>query len=414
MRIDERLKAANAQCFVWPMGVFHYDAPGNGIFEKIDEADIITLELVRGAVSAGLAGENGTVLQANSFWREIIDRLKDHCEDKRVVGVATNRDARMAVRRLRAHEGFGGDDAPTFTVEVQEEHIHILSALLSADQLAELKTYKWLRTDDLVISGTIAELVNDLVKKLPSGVEDLWKRRPFAIFPGLNFVHCNVEQLMVTNNPSTAFMAPPHPSVLESREKISDLVRGLPMNLSDEEVESVTRFAVESFLYAPSCLTEAQEISYALDQYIKNNLRDGQTMRILHIGGSAHTYNITHVLNESIKNSQRIQIGSLDDPRAGNLNGDISVFFREATPFNRQLADISIVNHDSVLDPQKAAEDTKITIEKHWREFQKRIFIWRILWKQFKAEKFYSPEWMQTRQALYEMDGVELERLAAK
>lgn len=393
-RVNESLINQKASCSIEVMGVSHIGHPGP-ILQEIEKADIVTLELIRGVVAKGLGGESGNVLKQNIFWSEIIQHLKNDSENKLILGVSANRDVRNAGKRLNSHNHSSAPNSYIYAVEIEEKNINKLEILLSAGERETLEKYKWIMVENHVAVFAINQLVERAEKQM-----DISTLQSIPLTDWLTLVHSDVREFS-KRHLTVSFNLPPDPSVLDAEQKIYKVIEtSFPNFLSAQEIKSVGHFGLEAFLYSPSDLTEAREITYALDQFIKKKgLKPNQHIKVIHLGGAVHTSNIVDILKKSLpRNHDAINIAHTDDIRTGSgIEGGIEEFFRKNIPFSEAYGAISLSNHELTIDSEKTANLIRLAITNDRNDLLKRILIDMIITEKYKK----SPDILNTYKKLY-------------
>lgn len=408
-KIEDTLARQGASCTVEIFGVIHDFQPGAALLRKIIQPDIVTLELTRNVVHAGLEGGESQVLGNNVFWREVVQALRVRREGKLIRGIEVNQTARVGWKRFSLHHGHNTLGSALFTVEAGEElPDEIISLFLRPEQIAELRKYRWLMIKDIYACEKVSGLAVAALER-----PDFSGTWPISLGNDLSLVAARMNERKIPNFLVT-FMLPPRPSLEEARQEIEIKIRDSFPDLSEKEAKLFSIIAMENILLSPAELTDAREIVYALSQFIKQGL-SWPTIRCLHIGGAGHLSVIADILETHLPlGSQRIRIYRSSDPRFRPYQGGIHSFWREKVPFPNLVSIVDVKGFEVTANPQMAAGQAQQAITQNREDFWRKVLIWRILEKRYsgkKGRKAFNQE-LQDQYELCEKGVRELEQIA--
>lgn len=404
-RIEKELVDSHAECLVELLGVAHSWHPGKKILAKVQDADVVTLELTRGVVKESLQGKSSRLLGRNRFWQKVIEVAKTDA-GKMVRGIEVNQTFRVAWKRLHLHNGLSVLASAPFTVEVDSETVPELTNLLLPDDFKKFDSYGWLTTDDLQVYAAVITRVNDSLKG-----DHNFPLHPLPLWQGVNLVSLDYESFKRGDHLIT-FIKPPNSSLVKAQEIIREQLAKTECDLSEEELRKVSSFALLDFLLARVELTDAEEIIYALDQYCKRSCLSGKNNHLLHIGGGAHRDSIFRILRLVLTPySDTIHLLAAMDPRMSEGKGDIWRLFKDALPFEQRLAAVGIKDGEVEIDQERLFQTVGSVLTEYREDFYKRVLVRRILGKthpQSSTLKDYS-SMVKERDRLYQLDVSELE-----
>lgn len=380
-KISEILSGKDSRCTVNLLGVVHDWEPGGEILDRISKADIVTLELTRNVVKSGLSAGPSKILQKNIFWREIVASLREN-QQGIIRGIEVNQTPRVAWKRFSLHHGEATLGAAFLTVEADREFVEDLVCCLSEEDLGSLKKFNWLMLDSIPVTALFLDLVHEAVKS-----PDFKGRLPLSLCDGFSLVSLNDKEHDAERFVTT-LMLPPHHSLEEARLAIEGELKQSSVFLSDLELSSLARAVMEDYLLAQAELNDAEEIVYALSQFVRRGLKPQQGISVLHIGGAGHSSIISQIISECLPpGCKNIEVVLSHDPRFGPYKGWISQFFKENIPLTDLLSVAKVKGFEVSVDPQKAAREVVLAINRNKEDFQKRILVERIIDKKYAGSE---------------------------
>lgn len=373
--LEDNLSLRNLSCDITLMGVGHDGIPEAPIRERLKTADVVTLELTRRVVQAGLANEDSSILERNVFWRTIIDDLREDPEGKRVRGIEVNQTPRIAWKRFNLHYGLATLAASPLSIEVERDHIAGLASLLSQDELKRLEKYNWLITEDISVA---VEVINHLSSTMET-LADKDKALPVSIKPGISLVCLDLKQMKADKefkNHKVTFMTPPHPSLPEAFELIDRLIKEFDF-LENREAVVLAYDVMLLYLLSPPELTEVKEIAYVTNQYVRDDIRLGKKrVEVVHIGGAVHTSVLCGIFDSSLPHQSRINVTPIFDSE-GEKMIPLRSFFRDFIPFDQRMSAVRVCGFEAEVIPKLMGQQVEETILSNLEEFRERLMMYR-------------------------------------
>lgn len=356
------------------MGVSHAGEPDEMVLDRVKRADVVTLELTRQVVQAGLRGEDSQILRNNSFWRGIIESLRSDTVNKRIRGVEVNQSPRVAWKRLSLHYGNPTLASSPFTIEVSRDRISDFYQLLSETELTTLKDRSWLITNNRYITDAVCQRLEEVTGALKD-----WGF-PVEMSPGIFWVcSASPEESDKTDDYryKITFMTPPHPSLIEAFELIKRELGDLNL-LKETEVNSFAFDVMLTYLLSPPELTEAREIAYVSNQSVRDPTTkpNQKTLEVVHVGGAHHTERLERIFQASLPVNPRITINTSYDSNYLNFVW-LGPFFRDYIPFDRRMLAVRVTGFETEVVPELIGQDVVTAVVDNRDDFNERLAKYR-------------------------------------
>lgn len=340
-----------------------------GIVDEAVKYDVVTLELTRGVVQAGLSGESTSISNKNVFWREVIEGLRPVQDGKLIRGVAVNQTARVAYKRfassLNPEYAFGRHA----TIEVTDPTDPLLGKFLTDDNLSALLKYNWINTDDQMTAFTAFTKFNktmDMIKKGKISDRKIKEEHkvPLSFPRNIEFLLCLKSEEKEDKEPLViTFFKTPDRSLLDAHDALTQMFSDLPLDLSPKESSSFSRDVITNSLMAHAERTEAWELVNALCQYVESDQPKANT-NALHIGGSFHSKPIKYIIDTHIENGDALKVNIKDDPRFDKpiSTGSAYHFLADISPYGDRLSGTNIEGHEAYANPDLVKDATDIIV----------------------------------------------------
>ncbi len=388
-RLETMLRDSDSSCNIELMGVAHVGRAGQGIIDAAKSAQILTLELPRNIVHIGLAGEQTRILEKNAFWRSLINGIRDQAGTQMVRGIEVNQTMRIAYKRLMPHYGSGGLSPSMYILEVEDTHNKTLDflkkhRLLSKDDLLALQQYNWAIVDNKRLFYTVYNAMRDVLKHgnnehLNKHSFDMRWHRHFSTELRLAAISNEIPK---NGRYLTTLIKEVDSSLVRSNALIVKSLARMNLGLTVSERYTIGLCALQTVLLSHAELKDAEEIFTCTYQYAKQH--GGENIRLLHIGGAAHTALIRDMLMSSISEGSRINVSMMNDPRFEASSVDvitvsIPAFFRRHIPFNELLSSVWADHYEVYADPKNIVSMVRKAITENLAEFYKILFIDRMV-----------------------------------
>ncbi len=387
--------------------------------EIVDDAvsyDVVTLELTRGAVQAGLSGEDTSISKRNIFWRQVVEGLRPAQEGKLIRGITVNQTPRVSYKRfmssLNPEYAFGRHA----TVEVADPTAPILEKFLSDADIAKLLKYNWINTDDQNASLTVFTKFIKSMEMMKKG--KISKRNildnhkvPLSFPNNIEFLLSLQPEKREDDKPFIiTFFKAPDRSLFEAQNALTQMFADLPLDLTTAEKGSLGRSAITNSLVAHAERTEAWELVNALCQYVESSQPTPNT-NALHIGGAIHSQSIKHVIDKHIGNQDVLKVNIKDDPRFDRpiLSGSLNLLM-DITPFQDRLAGTRIEGYEAYANSD-FVQTTKDIMEANIDKLTRHVAIDRA-WAILAYGMDEKPESFKLRARLSELTIEQLKRFA--
>jgi len=379
--LENNLKIRNLKCKIDLMGVGHAGRPEEIVLDKLKKANVVTLELTRRVVEAGLTSHNSKILKKNVFWKTIIKELRNGMEEKKISGIEVNQTPRVAWKRLSLHYGVSTLSPSPITIEIDNDSIPRLSALLGEQEIDNLQKFNWLITTHKSIAyAAVAALFKKIEKN-----KNATNFFPISLNPGIRLVSCNLGKISkdlkketynnLVENYEITFMTPPHPSLIKSHKLCRDIIK--ETNLVDHSYVDFIALAVMCvYLLSPVSVTETREIAYITNQYVRSIDKTKKShVNVLHIGGSIHTSRLLEAFRTSVSvDNPIIEINQDYDLKSKNSysKGFVS-FFKDHIPFINTLMASKVNGYEMEVFPEMIKKDLENLITNNRDEFKERL-----------------------------------------
>jgi hypothetical protein len=373
--LNYHLSTSSASCDIELHGIQHKDYPDGASLEKLRGADVVTLELSRGVVHAGLQNRDSKVLQKNLFWKSIVDELHGIAENKKIQGIEINQTPRVAWKRFSLHQGVITLTPSPLIIEIQKEHIPNLSSLLDEHELETLQKRNWLITE----SPEIADPIYESFEQSLNARSNTKLSYPIPLWAGASVVCSNLTNSMGESDLedyTITFITPPHPSLIEANTQIQQVLRTTGF-FDDKEILSVALSTMCTFLLSPAELTEVQEIAYVAKQFVAHNMKSNQkNINVLHLGGAFHTPVLFDIFQASVPIDANIDITSTFDSKASKMNA-LGTFFRDNISFEHRMEAVKVKGYDVIVTPKLIGQYVKEAIYRNMDKFKAEITAYR-------------------------------------
>jgi hypothetical protein len=389
-RLERQLADSDGRCSIEIMGVAHIGDAGQEIIDKAKNAQIVTLELPRKVVRAGLDDERTKVFERNAFWKSMVNALGPVSDEKLVKGIEVNHTVRTALRRLTLHYGYGTLAPSSLTFELKKDSWpnegecrsedmdkFMELGLLEKQDFEKLQQHNWVVADNMELARLLMAVVahNREQHGAPYSEEE-W---PIRISRDLYLVAVGSGRYACGGRGMTTFIKEPD----ESLQRAYDLVYsalaepGLHLTLAERGTLSVV--VLQTFLLSHSELKDAEEMAYFLCQYARKH-KDEKEIRLLHIGGALHSEHIRQVLLSACPGS-RIGISATVDPRLDHVRLDASIeaFFQDHIPLTDMLSAIKAEGFEVHAESERVADLVRQSIAEHRDDFDRRLLIRRLM-----------------------------------
>jgi len=382
--LDRRLQELDATSEIEIYAVAHDWKPGQ-IIDLANQADVVTLELTRNVVTAGLAHSDSPVLDKNIFWRELIDGLRDNSENKLIRGVEVNQTVRTALKRLSLSMGSREFSTAIMSVEVNDPALTDIEAFLEPKDAEIFRKFGWLTVNDEWTATKVLEAVNAAYTMMSEGKIPKNRRVPLSFPQNLSMITDKLDDVDSFNGEfPILFMKSPDPSLVESTDQLKEMFCNLPFGLSPQEAASYASSVMTNFLLSHSELTDARQILYNTYQFVKDST-PANMVKTIHIGGAHHAESIQYALNKHIPPNSRISVEIKQDPRfpIPILEGSIGEFFKKQIPFEQRLNGVFVENFETFANPTHIVSQATDAIENDPEDFLKRVYVDRLIAKLF-------------------------------
>lgn len=179
-------------------------------------------------------------------------------------------------------------------------------------------------------------------------------------------------------NPShfdVTFMLPPHKSLIVSYHRVLTQLEKIDF-LNEREVKDLGQYVILTYLLSSSELTEAEEMTYFANQYVRREMKSGQDVSLLHIGGAHHTKPLFEILSKGLPNfDSRTIVKETYDSQTGPYRGGLATFIRDSIPFESRIKALSMLGNETMLDPDLVSLQVNDALVKHREDLEIRISI---------------------------------------
>jgi len=361
--LGDNLSRSDTTCTINLMGVKHDGEPGKDILNSMHQADVVTLELTRGVVHAGLGSENSQLLGRNSFWKTIIKDLKK-TEGKMVRGIEINQTPRIAWKRFSLFRNDATLAASYLTFAVDQKNCFNMDNILDRETAENVRQNNWAFCDNNKTLHNLFRLTESVA------VSDIKDKLPLQIAPGLSLVCINNEDKAM----SVTLITPPHPSVVLAYDKIRQALRYSKL-LYEKEIEIFGSSIIMNYFLTLSELTDVKEIAYFANQYTRQTNNKRHNFDVLHIGGSYHTPVMASIFNDLNTDTDHIKVKQSYDTRVP-LTNSLYNFFSFPLDFihyRDRVAAIKTINNDVEMQPDLISRQVYLAIKNHLDEYVMRI-----------------------------------------
>lgn len=377
--LEVNLRLHNLDCSINLLGVAHEGRPNPIVFREIDKADVITLELTRHVVQAGLTQEKSQVLRKSLFWRTVIKQLRNKTGGEKIIGIEINPVPRIDWKRLSLHNGERIFSPAPITIEVERESISELSEIVRPDELNALERNNWLVTENGDIAYFALETLTKKFKKLKKGEI---KYLPVPLSTGVRIVSCDLDQLSRDLKRMTlkklrkypvAFITPPPPSQIEACKLCRKILRQTKL-FEDYQIDYLISGIMGVYLLSPVSITESREIAHATNQYVRGKRETNKpSVNVLHIGGACHTSRLFKIFSRYLSsNDSEIQLKQSYDSKSARILPKISMsYFKNHIPLLNILSASRINNREVEIFPEIMRRDIEDAIFNNREEFEK-------------------------------------------
>lgn len=364
--LNTNLSGNDMTCRVNLMGVMHDGQPGKEIMDSLHHADVITLELTRRVVEAGLHSEDSQLLNRNSFWKTIIEDLK-RVEGKIVRGIEINQTPRIAWKRFSLFMGDATLAASDLTFVVYP-NCPVLDGLVDKETAENVRLKNWAVSEDEQTVDNIIDLTNNAVD---SGTG---KGMPLQVAQGMSLICLNTENRSKDNPVSITLITPPHPSVTKTYDQVRQTLKAFNL-FNEEEIEFFGSSIIMNYLLTLPELTDVREIAYFANQYVKQNVAKGRNFDVLHVGGSYHVPVMASIFGDLLPDNPLIEVRQSYDQRVPLANSlyILYAFPLEFIPYRDRVAGLKIENNDVVMQPEFVSRQVETAIQDHYHELRARL-----------------------------------------
>lgn len=330
-RIETLLAAHNASVQITVLGALHVGNIGSDIQKQILTSDVVTLEL---PVDVARQGEG--FASDNMFWQRIIELGR---EGNVPIGlVRNNHDAVFGLRMLNdrvrgEHKPF--EKGPHFVLSARakpegEDLSPQLIGKLPFDhekpQLVEVE------------SGLLEGLLKPKDAKLPfNGSID---SSPPLYYTQLQDISSDKARVVLAGKR----WANPHEMWMEYAQPIAKATEGEFPSIYD-----LVQFGLGHLLRLRIDKTQVNGMEDQLLNLLKEKAQP-HILKLTHIGGAAHNYNLLPILNDLFKGSSRVSINEAIDERSVPLSTDGLTFFAKHVPFMRGLSATGFFHNQALFD----------------------------------------------------------------
>lgn len=414
-RLEEKLREAGGTCNIDVFAMAHDWEPDDATVQDVRGADVVTLELTRNVVKAGLATQQSNILEGNIFWRRIIDELREGNEEKLIRGVSVNQTVRNGLKRLLLHCGNETLTPALLVVEAKQIEPSELREFLSGDEIDFFGTHNWIIVDHAQTQLDIMERTLAVFDQRKSdGLKPPW---PVPLSDNLSLVSENLDRKEIFNNRHTVtFMKSPDRSLIHARSLVIELLGDQPIRLSKDEKETIANDSMLAFILSHAELKDAEEILYSVYQFATKFLREKKSIKAAHVGGAAHGPTIARILNSSIQDRSVISVSVKDDPRFLHplVGSDLFSFVKETIPPEELISGINVNGFETYADPEHIRNAVSRVVEENMGEFVRRLFVQRLMRRVASKYTLASmQERNQFRNELYLLDLEELRTMVA-
>jgi len=418
-RLEGWMADSGSTCQIDIMAIGHSWEPGE-ILTELKEGDVVTLELTRGVVDAGLKGSDSQLLDRNLFWRGLIEGLREVKDGKLIRGVEVNQTARNAWKRLGLNNGTYISSA-LLTVEVNDPENTDLKTLLSEEDIEALKTYNWITVDDAFVAAKVMHRLNKSYGMMKKGkIRKHGDHVPLSFPPNLSLAANNIRDRDGLNGrfPVT-FMKSPDSTLVSATQRLQEMFLDLPIELTANESKTLSLNTMLKFILSHAELKDAEEILTATYQFAYRLQPDNpKSIRTIHAGGADHAPAIQYSLQKHVSNPDAIIVNIKHDPRFPKLlnRGGILEFFGKTIPFENRLKGINVEGYEAYADPDFITNQTKNAVLDNIDDFRKRVLVDKILSDYLKRTGDFDVlknaiDSYTTQSNLYDMKEEELQRI---
>lgn len=380
-RLEGWMVDSGSTCQIDIMAIGHAWEPGE-ILTELKEGDVVTLELTRGVVDAGIEGSDSQLLDRNLFWRGLIEGLREVRDGKLIRGVEVNQTARNAWKRLDLSSGTNISSA-LLTVEVNDPENNDLTHVLSDEAIEALRIYNWITVDDAFVAAKVMHRLNKSYRMMSEGkIRKHSDHIPLSFPPNLSLAADNIRDKEELNGhfPVT-FMKSPDSTLVSATQHLQEMFSDLPIELTTDESKSFSLDAMLKFILSHAELKDAEEILTATYQFAyrlqPDNLRN---IRTIHTGGADHAEAIQYALQKHVGNPNVVGVTIKHDPRFPKplLRGGTLEFFKRNVPFEDRLSGIQVEGFEAYADPDFITKKTQQAITENFDDFKRRVMVDRI------------------------------------
>lgn len=365
-RLNMFLAEYRMSCNLRQVGVIHEGKPTDNVLGAVENADVITLELTRGVVNAGMTGEASLVLSKNQFWAELIDYIRKNPDGKIVKGVDVAQAPCFAMKRLNFEMGSAAYAQSFATLQVKEEDIRKLGTFLTEEEMDTLRKYKWLGTSSAKALDAFADAAN-------VALEDPKKEN------GKLKLDENILIADYSDNPdlgrhSLTFVTHPHQSVMETVVRLEGIFSKLPY-VPNDQLWLLVYNTISTFMLTYSEVSQALEILGAANQFVRNNRLRGKTVEGVHVGNAAHLETIGRILAENSSGLPKMHT-SADYQTGLSQRGYLFSFFRDTLSVQDRLDAVTVQNYEVYMNTDLVCRSVEDAIKINEADFEKRVKIY--------------------------------------
>jgi|GEM_PF-4951352 len=377
--LDQTLTEGDRRVNIDLLGVSHAGLPAEMVIARATQADVVTLELTRGVVRAGLGERNSHVLEQNRFWRTLIRRLRPLQPKQLVLGIEINQTPRIAWKNFSLHHDVTTLSASPLTIEVEPDQISQLPNLLAyqgyssltPEHLDTLRKRHALTIDDVYATFTATHLTAQALDQPNS-------RWPLVLCPGVSLVCWNDKEVGERRRGNRlTFITPPDPSLDQTFSGIVGILE--KFQVRDKSLAGgLALSAILTYLLAPVELTEAREIALAANQYARHYPKQPEITGV-HVGGAHHTAVIESILKVSSPPTPRIAIQAEYDRDYDKKPGmsRLGTFFRNTIPFAHRIRAVNIHGFNATVNPDQILSDVETALSTHQNDFRQSLSKYR-------------------------------------
>lgn len=377
-KLEDRFLEAGVSCYVDIFEIAHDFDPGP-VTDEARKYDVVTLELTRGVVQAGLNDDESRVLKRNEFWRKVVESLRGDKDGKLIRGIEVNQTARIGWKRLSLTQSDLSLYHTNLTVEVSDPGSLNLLKYMSKEEAEALLKYNWVSSDNQETALKVFRKALKSYDMMKAGKIKKDPNTPLSFPPNIRLIHIDTEKDDGEDPFTTVFLKPPDQSLVQALTDLQTMFENTPLDLTEDERGSLSRDVMMKFILSHAELKDAQEILLALYQSTKKS-GTNEEHATLHIGGADHAPAIEYVFKKYLQGSS-IQIRRKPDPRFQSeiMKGSVLTFLGSAIPFEERVGGISIKGFEVYGNADRIVESTSKAIYENFEEFERHVLIERII-----------------------------------